>query len=145
MVNRVYSKYKAKPPTEALAEGDERIIGTEKLYPEMLELLDHCQVNSVTTKTNEFMALHLIDLGDLRNFVKEALTHGTYINSQWCRGNSPTGLYACDSYSFGCDLYSRAERAHVRTTMYIKLCLTDTNRTVAVISLHESTKIKVQS
>lgn len=143
MVIRVYSKYKTKPPKEALAEGEERIIGYEKLYPEMLSLLDKCQVNSVTTRTNEFMALHLIDLGDLRQFAMEALKYGAYINSQWCRGNAPQGLYACDSYSFRCDLYCRKEKAFVPTIMYIKLCLTDTNQTIAVISLHDSTKTKV--
>lgn len=145
MVIRVYSKYKTKPPQDALADGEERIIGYDKLYPEMLGLLDRCQVNSVTTRTNDFMALHLIDLGDLRKFAMEALRYGTYINSQWCRGNAPHGLYACDSYSFRYNLYSRKEKVHVPTTMYIKLCLTDTNHTIAVISLHDSTKTKVQS
>ncbi|MEM6050490.1 hypothetical protein AAH450_07890 [Erwinia sp. P7711] len=142
MVNRVLSRYKTGAPKDALKDGEERLINSGPLYPDLLENLDRCQVNSVTTNTNNFMTLHMIDLGDLRGFAKLALSQGEYLNSQWCNGNAPKGIFACDAYIVPAPLYTPQERREMTTLMYVKLCITDTGNTVAVISLHDSTKTK---
>ncbi|HIH5777414.1 TPA: hypothetical protein ACYSI4_002166 [Citrobacter werkmanii] len=142
MVIKVYSKYKTGAPKDALKADEERIISNGPLYPGLLSLLDSCQVTPVTHKTNEFLAIHRIELGEVRTYVELALKSGRYINSQWCMGNAPKGIFACDAYVVPAKLYIPSERSECLVTMYVKVCILDSGNTVAVISLHESTNTK---
>lgn len=140
MVIKICSRYKTGAPKEPLRDGEERIIEGGPLYPNLLAELARCQVNSVTHKTNDFLALHRVDLGDVRTCVELALKGGRYINSQWCNGNAPKGLFACDAYVVPAQLYIPHERCECTVMLYVKVCLLDSGNTVAVISLHESTE-----
>lgn len=141
MVYRVLSRYKTGAPKDAFHDGEERIIKHDgPLYPDMLSILDNCSVSPATTRTDDFMAIHMVDLSDLRKFAEIALKSGKYINSQWCKGNSPPAIYACDSYVVSAVIYSPKDRDMTTMVVYIKLCITDTGNTVAVISFHESEK-----
>lgn len=136
MVNKVNSRYNASPPADALRDNEERVIGHNALYPDMLDKLDSCSVHPATKRTLDMMQAHLIDLGNLRTWVELALREGIYENSQWCRGNAPDGVYACDAYVVHGMLYKPAERQEVMCKMYVKVCITKSNQTVAVLSLH---------
>lgn len=141
MVNRVLSRYKIGAPKDAFRDGEERFIKHDgPLYPDMLSRLDTCHVRPATTRTDDFMAIHMVDLNDLRGFAKLALESGKYINSQWCKANAPPAIYACDSYVVSALIYSPKDKGVIAMIMYIKLCITDTGNTVAVISFHESEK-----
>jgi hypothetical protein len=142
MVIKVFSRYKTAAPKEPLRDREERLIEGGPLYPELLAVLDSCQVKPVTTKTNEFLAVHRVDLGDVRKYVELALTAGKYINSQWCNGNAPKGIFACDAYLVPAQLYIPSQREEATVLMYVKVCILETGNTVAVISLHESTYTK---
>lgn len=139
MVIKIFSRYKIGAPKEPFKDGEERIIEGGPLYPNLLTELARCQVNSVTHKTNDFLALHRVDLGDVRKYVELALNCGRYINSQWCNGNVPKGVFACDAYVVSAQLYIPHQRCECTVMLYVKVCILDTGNTVAVISMHEST------
>ncbi|WP_342605997.1 hypothetical protein [Pantoea agglomerans] len=145
MVNKVQSQYKKGAPSDVLRDDEERIIVGGPLYPDLLNKIDSCSVRPVTLRTDDFMAIHRVDLNDLRTYAKLALETGRYVNSQWCNGNAPKGIFACDSYTVSASVYSPKDREMIMCVVYVKLCLTDTGNTVAVISLHESTKPKEKS
>lgn len=135
----ILSKYQANPPDNLKNEGDSRIIDTEdRLYPEMLQKLEQCAVIPVNQRTLDTMQIHRLDVSDLRKWLIAACSDGTYINSQWCRGGNPSGLYACDAYTVSGMLYMPQEKKEVETLVYVKMCITKTGATVAVISLHPS-------
>lgn len=138
MVTKVYSQYCTGAPKDQLQAGEDRIITAGPLYPNMLDIIDKCGVHSATQRANEFIALHKIDLGDLRVWVSRALQYGTYINSQWCLGNSPKGLFACDSYVVSGELYNPQTRTCEITEVYVKVCITKTGSTIATMSFHPS-------
>lgn len=142
MVIKIYSAHKAGAPKGPLKDGEERIIEGGPLYPNLLTELAQCQVTPVTRKTNDFLAIHRVDLGDVRMYVELALKGGRYINSQWCSGNAFKGLFACDSYVVPAQLYMPHQRCECTVMLYVKVCLLGTGNTVAVISLHESTETK---
>ncbi|QCD02256.1 hypothetical protein E7703_14285 [Citrobacter portucalensis] len=142
MVVKVLSRFKTGAPKEPLKDGEERMIEGGPLYPELASVLDECQVKPVTNKTNDFLAIHRVDLGDVRKYVELALAAGRYINSQWCNGNAPKGIFACDAYVVSAQLYIPSKREISTVLIYIKVCILDTGNTVAIISLHESTNTK---
>lgn len=143
MVIKVFSLYKTGAPKEAFREGEERFIENGgPLYPELVDVLDNCQVRTVTARTNDFLAIHRVELGEVRTYVKLALTAGKYVNSQWCMGNAPRGIFACDAYIVPAQLYIPSLREVSTVLMYVKVCILETGNTVAVISLHDSINTK---
>ncbi|WP_174261010.1 hypothetical protein [Pantoea ananatis] len=137
MVIKVLSQYNANPP-RTLKAGSPRLIGSTKLYPNLLQQLDNYGVHPVTERTIEMMAIHKVDSGELRGWVQLALQSGTYINSQWCTGNTPPGIYACDAYEVRGMLFCPKEQREIMQDVYVKLCVAKSGATAAVISLHPS-------
>lgn len=137
MVLKVRSQYNKKPPSR-MGHGTQRLIGNTVLYPGALNCLRSGAVAPVTETTVQLMSLHLLDHADLRKWVELALTKGTYINSQWCSDNSGSGIYACDSYVVTGLLYIPSVKQEVLTDVYVKISISKTGNTVAVISLHPS-------
>ncbi|MCB5315621.1 hypothetical protein [Yersinia intermedia] len=138
MVTKVLSLYCSNAPKDGLGAGEERIICDGPLYPDLLTKIDSISVYPTTLRAIEFIALHKVDLGDLRDWVTKALTHGKYINSQWCLGSSPKGLFACDSYCVSGDLYMPKNKKNEHTEIYVKVCITKARNAVAVLSFHPS-------
>ncbi|EKS6583740.1 TPA: hypothetical protein ACSRQ6_002630 [Enterobacter hormaechei subsp. steigerwaltii] len=136
---QILSKYQQTPPDSLKSEDDGRIIDTpSKLYPEMLAELEKCAVIPVNRRTLDMMQIHHMDAGDLRKWLVAACKHGQYINSQWCQGSNPSGFFACDAYTVSGMLYMPHMKKEVETVVYVKMCITKTGATVAVISIHPS-------
>lgn len=138
MVIKVLSEYDKNPPLEGMRAHDDRIIGTERLYPNILATLINSTVKPVTNRTIDMMSIHKIDIGNVRTWINAAVSHGKYINSQWCTGNSPAYLFACDSYVVSGLLYCPKVKEEILTDVYIKFCILKTGATVTVLSLHPS-------
>lgn len=137
MVMKVLSLYNANAP-KTMKANSVRIIGTTKLYPNLLGKLDDFGVHPATERTLDMMFIHKVDLGELRDWVYLALRSGVYINSQWCTGNTPPGIYACDAYEVKGKLFCPEEQEEIMQDVYVKVCITKSGAAAAVISLHPS-------
>lgn len=135
------SAYQGMPPSSA---GDRRnpISGGPLYQPEeVLALLDKGDDQTVlwTRKCkNDVQVVLAYEMAEVRSLVREAITQGRYINSEWCV-QKPTGPWAaCDSYKI--ERSEWVEHAHkdMRIEYYVKFAIGKTGKILLLVSCHLS-------
>ena len=142
MVNNAInvSAYEGVPPTEV---GNVRsLITGGPLYrvEEVLALLakGDSKTNLWTRKCIRDVERLAFDIADVRELLKQALTSGTYINSEWCV-QKPTGPWAaCDSYRLFRDEWNDHAYRNIGYEYYVKFAIGKTGKLLLLISCHLS-------
>ena len=142
MVNNAsnISAYDGVPPTE-VGNGRSRI-RSGPLYEvaDVLALLAQGdnKTNLWTRKCVQDVGRLAFDIADVRELLKQALTKGEYINSEWCV-QKPTGPWAaCDSYRLLRDEWNDNAYKHLRYEYYVKFAIAKTGRLLLLVSCHLS-------
>lgn len=79
-----------------------------------------------------------LDKEDARQILKEAITQGRYLNSQWCV-QKPTGPWAaCDGYKLVRNEWVDYAHKEMRFEYYVKLAVGKTGRILLLVSCHLS-------
>ncbi len=140
MVNNTtnVSVYSGQPPSEA---GSKRIhIEDEPLYAvtDVLALLDAGDEQTVlwTRKCIADVQQLAYEISDVRALLKQALTGGQYLKSEWCV-QKPTGPWAaCDSYRL--QRIEWIEHAHkeMHIEYYVKFAIGKTGKLLLLVSCH---------
>lgn len=142
MVNNTtnVSAYSGQPPSEA---GSKRIhIEGGPLYAvtDVLALLDAGDEQTVlwTRKCVADVQQLAYGISDIRALLKQALTGGQYLKSEWCV-QKPTGPWAaCDSYRL--QRIEWIEHAHkeMHIEYYVKFAIGKTGKLLLLVSCHIS-------
>lgn len=142
MVNNAInvSAYEGQPPTEV---GNKRSrISDGPLYDvkEVFALLTQGddQTHLWTRKCVQDVQALAFDIADVRELLKQALTTGHYINSEWCV-QKPTGPWAaCDSYRLSRQEWNDAAYKDLPCEYYVKFAIGKTGRLLLLVSCHLS-------
>ncbi|MGX9397069.1 hypothetical protein [Pantoea dispersa] len=137
MVNKVLSRYNTSPPKELLTDGVERAIDGGPLYKDILEVLAVSSIQLVTQKCSLDLALHNLDVGEVREWIEEAVAKGRYVNSQWCAIQGKNCIAACDAYLVSGFIELKNGEKELKD-MYIKFSVSKTGTAVLTVSFHES-------
>ncbi len=138
MVNKVMSQYCSSPPIDFNGDAD-RLISSGPLYPNILSVLDKCDIRPATLKCTSDMAFYGISSDNIRKWIKTAISTGGYINSMWCRlSPNRNCIAACDAYRVVVDMNNPVTEESDTITMYLKLCISKTGSTIMQISAHPS-------
>lgn len=142
MVNNVInvSAYQGKPPS---AEGDERVYisgGPLYLVKDVEALLDAGENHTIfwTRQCKNDIQQLAYDISDVQQLIKQAITQGQYLNSEWCV-QKPTGPWAaCDSYRLFRDEWVEYAYKEIRYEYYIKFAIGKTGKLLLLVSCHLS-------
>lgn len=142
MVNNVtnVSSYKGLPPTKA---GNNRhYISGGPLYPveSILTLLDAGESATIlwTRQCINDVQQLAFDIVDLQKLIKEAITQGQYVNSEWCV-QQPTGPWAaCDGYRLCRNEWVEYAHKEMRCEYYVKFAIGKTGKLLLLVSCHLS-------
>lgn len=142
MVNKVLSRYTTRPPKEDLTDGAERIIDNGgPLYGDILEILDSCEVKLATSKCSSDLALNNLEVWDVRDWIRDAVRGGNYLNSQWCSISNKGAIVACDAYLVRGTIETKANEM-VMLDMYVKFCVSKTGKAIMTVSFHQSSFVR---
>ena len=142
MVNNVInvSAYMGQPPAQA---GDERthIVGGP-LYPvaDVLQLLEagDDKTTLCTRKCIQDVARLDYEIAEVRQLIRQAITEGHYLNSEWCL-QQPTGPWAaCDSYCLQRSEWVEYAHKDMRFEYYVKFAIGKTGQLLLLVSCHMS-------
>ena len=142
MVNNVVnvSAYQGQPPANS-AGGRTYIPGGPLYLPkDVLALLDIGESHTIlwTRKCTNDVGGLAYDIREVQVLLKEAITRGRYVNSEWCV-QKPTGPWAaCDAYRLSRDEW--IDRAHkkMRIEYYVKFAIGKTGKVLLLVSCHLS-------
>lgn len=113
----------------------QRLITAGPLYPidDVQELLGHGVIATslFTTDAGADAADECLSLADVIKIVKEAIEHGRYKNSQWCRHSSEGPFAPCDAYSI-----RRKNISGVTSNFYVKFAISRTGALLLIFSCH---------
>lgn len=137
MVNtRILSRHKG-----ALPSGEDRFIQGEPLYDamEVVRLAQSAESDDVLLWTRKCIAdtekLELKPLA-VAALIKEAVSHGCYLQSEWCQGRPNGPWAACDAYTITRRETVEALDRELPFTYYVKFCIGDTGKLMIVASCH---------
>jgi hypothetical protein len=141
MVNNTnnVSAYQGQPPSTL---GNIRIYIEGPLYPveEVLKLLDSGdeKTHLWTRKCIQDVENMALEIEDVRNLVRQAITQGKYINSEWCV-QKPTGPWAaCDGYRLFREEWVEYAHKTMRFEYYVKFAIGKTGKILLLVSCHMS-------
>lgn len=134
------SAYQGQPPLDV---GDKRIyIADGPLYPvaEVLQLLDAGDNKTTlwTRKCIQDVARLGYEIADVRQLLRQAITEGDYLNSEWCV-QRPTGPWAaCDGYRLLRREWVEYAHKEMRFEYYVKFAVGKTGQLLLLVSCHMS-------
>lgn len=140
MVRLVVSRYTASPPS-SLDAG--RKIAGGPLYgaQEVLSLLDARGDKALKAWTRKCVAdlqKWELDLEQVIELLRTALSAGTFIGSVWCK-QRPSGPWAaCDSYRVFRSEWVEAARKNMMFEYYLKFAIAKTGSLLLLVSCHPS-------
>lgn len=130
-----YSKGGAPGP------GASRRINGGPIYPhaEVLNLLSQeVEVRPVTrTCIDDVQNLNLNNAG-LVSLLTRAVTHGQYLNAQWCETGKPGVWAACDAYKVSRSEQGQHAEQELELPLYVKFCIGKKGVIMLLISCHHS-------
>lgn len=142
MVNTLInvSAYQGAPPPEE--EADNRVISPGPLYAkeEILTLLaaGEDSLQPWTRGCREDMQRLALDIPDAIILVRDALTSGSYLKSEWCV-QKPTGPWAaCDVYRLFRNEAIKNSQNEMRFEYYVKFAIGKTGKLLLLVSCHLS-------
>lgn len=141
MVNnlRNLSIYTGQPPSE---EGEKGISTDNPLYEvdQVLEILVKGDEKTIpwTRDCKSDLQKYSLDRADARQLVKEAITEGRYLNSQWCLQKAAGPWAACDGYHLFRDEWVENARKMMRFEYYVKFAIGSKGNILLLVSCHLS-------
>lgn len=142
MVNTLVnvSAYQGLPPLEEGASN--RVISPGPLYAknEILNVLAMGEDSLLpwTRGCREDMQRLAMEIPDAINLVREALTSGSYLKSEWCV-QKPTGPWAaCDVYRLFRYEAIKNSQNEMRFEYYVKFAIGKTGKLLLLVSCHLS-------
>lgn len=91
-----------------------------------------------TRKCVNYVSVLALDIEDIRDLIKEAITHGQYINSEWCV-QKPTGPWAaCDGYRLLRKEWVEYAHKDMCFEYYIKFAIGKLGKLLLLVSCHMS-------
>ena len=134
------SAYSELPPAQA--NGNTVYIKSGPLYDvkQVLAILTEGDKKTIpwTRKCVADLQKYSLNTEDARQIVKEAITQGTYINSQWCV-QKPTGPWAaCDGYKLVRNEWVDHAYKEMRFEYYVKFAIGKTGKILLLVSCHLS-------
>jgi len=136
--NNVVSKYATNAPQQPLNSCRSRVIAQGPLYPDILSILDNCTVTVATQRCVCELQQLSIEVSEIRDWIKLAVTQGGYINSQWCCLSKPNVIAACDAYRIQFPINDTEALSVVNKVFYLKFFVAKTGQTIATVSFHPS-------
>ena len=142
MVNNVFdvSAYQGQPPAN-YAGGRTYIPGGPLYLPkDVLALLDIGESHTIlwTRKCKDDVGRLAYDIREVQVLLKEAITRGQYVNSEWCV-QKPTGPWAaCDAYRLFRDEWVDYAHKEMRFEYYVKFAIGKTGKVLLLVSCHLS-------
>lgn len=137
MVNtRILSRHKG-----ALPCGEDRFIQGKPLYDpvEVAKLAHNAGLDDVLLWTKKCIAdtekLNLKPLA-VAALIKEAVSHGCYLRSEWCQGKPNGPWAACDAYKITRRETVEALDRELSFTYYVKFCIGQNGKLMIVASCH---------
>lgn len=140
-VNRVnVGRYQDTPAPHISNENDRVKISTKgPLYPaaEVLVLLEREQLNLWTRKCQRDVTYNLnLDIAGAAEIVRDALTHGQYIDSEWCVQNPSGPIAACDAYKLKTRYFNEAAKKELSCEYYVKFAIAKSGKLLLLVSCH---------
>ncbi len=131
------SAYEGKAPT---SNDKNRIISEVPLYntARILEILKEGDENTIpwTRRCIQDIECLSLDKSDVRTLIKDAITNGTYKNSQWCT-QKPAGPWAaCDAYQLFRSEWVQYAKKNMRIEYYVKFAIGKTGKILLLVSCH---------
>jgi hypothetical protein len=136
---KIVSQYNKKVPESfAVSRG----IAGGPLYPaaDVLQILEAGERSIVpwTRKCTGDLQKLTLEAEDLIAFVKEAVSDGRFIGSEWCQ-QQPSGPWAaCDAYAFSRLEWLAAARKEMLMEYYLKCAIGKTGKILLLASCHPS-------
>jgi len=141
MVNNVFnvSVYEGEPPSET---SESRIYIDGPLYSveRVLEILDlgEEQTHLWTNRCRKHVQNLALDMLEVQTLVRDAVTQGKYLNSEWCV-QKPTGPWAaCDGYRVIRNEWVEYAHREMRFEYYVKFAIGKTGKILLLVSCHTS-------
>lgn len=141
MVNNVLnvSAYEGEPPSET---SESRIYIEGPLYSvaNVLEILDlgDVQTHLWTRRCIQDVENLVLDIPEVQVLLKQAITQGEYLNSEWCV-QRPTGPWAaCDGYRLFRNEWVEYAHREMRFEYYVKFAIGKTGKILLLVSCHTS-------
>lgn len=136
MVNTyITSRYSDNPPDKMT---DRVKIPGGPLYPaeEIIRILDAAPPVLATRKCAQDAQNLCLDLADIGHLIKEAVSHGQYIDSEWCEQKAGGPIAACDAYKLRRMEWNEAAHKYLECRYYLKFAIAKTGKIVITISCH---------
>ncbi|WP_341936548.1 hypothetical protein [Marinimicrobium sp. C2-29] len=135
------SAYSEPAPDHLQEYGADRGIAGGPLYDpaRVLELLqdDGRSIQPWTRKCVKDMRDKLcLDHEGVAELVREAVTRGRYLNSQWCRGNKDHIWAACDAYVLCRGEYMVYAHKFMEIEYYLKFAINKSGKFLLLVSSH---------
>ncbi|MEM5528246.1 hypothetical protein WN093_05390 [Gammaproteobacteria bacterium AS21] len=134
------SAYEGLPPSEVGVVSYYISDGPLYSLTDVLALLDTGESSTIlwTRKCKNDVQQLSYEIADVQKLIKQAVTQGRYINSQWCR-QQPTGPWAaCDSYRLSRDEWVEYAYKEMRYKYYVKFAIGKTGKLLLLVSCHLS-------
>lgn len=141
MVNNTFnvSAYEGEPPSEA-SESRIHIEGPLYSVENVLKILDlgEEQTHLWTRKCIRDVENLALDIPEVQTLVREAITQGQYLKSEWCV-QRPTGPWAaCDGYRLLRNEWVQHAHKEMRFEYYVKFAIGKTGKILLLVSCHTS-------
>lgn len=135
------SAYSELVPDYLREQGADRSIAGGPLYDprRVLELLqgDGSSIHPWTKKCVKDMRDKLcLDHEGVADLVRDAVTRGRYLNSQWCIGNRDHIWAACDAYVLRREEYIVYAHKFMEIEYYLKFAINKSGKLLLLVSCH---------
>lgn len=141
MVNnqRNVSAFIQDPPT-GTTNGRININGPLYKIEDVLKILESKGNTTIpwTRKCTQDIQNLALDTDDIRDLLKQAITQGRYLNSEWSV-QKPTGPWAaCDSYRLQREEWADYAHKYISCNYYVKFAIGKTGKILLLVSCHVS-------
>jgi hypothetical protein len=110
------------------------------LYPraDVLDLIEKSTRISAPTKNGaaDIAKLKLTDQTELADLLKDTVTRGRFISSEWCRTADDGPWAACDAYELKRKEWNEYAYKELEFAYYVKFCIGKTGQVILLISCH---------
>lgn len=108
------------------------------LYPakDVISILDQSVPVLWTRKCNENAQRLGLDAEDVGGFIKEAVTRGRYIDSEWCEQKPNGPIAACDAYELQRMEWNEHAHKELECRYFLKFAIAKSGKIVITISCH---------
>ncbi|EKO3892080.1 hypothetical protein P0F32_003252 [Vibrio metschnikovii] len=134
------SAFEQQPPATTTTTERIHIDGPLYVVEDVLRILESEANTAIpwTRKCIQNIESLALDTDDIRDLLKQAITQGQYVNSEWCV-QKPTGPWAaCDSYRLQREEWREHAYKYMSCNYYVKFAIGKTGKILLLVSCHVS-------